>query len=218
MTHFPRSPRLLKGALVTLDLPNPTPGVIVFQYNPDTLTRSLAAQAAGGEGGDRAEVLRLRGAPVETIRLDVELDATDRLEAAEAQAVQLGLHPQLAALETLLYPRSSVVIANTLLLALGTIEVIPPAAPFTLFIWGPRRVLPVRLTDFSVTEEAHDVHLNPIRARVSLGLRVLSYNDLPRTHPGYHLFLAHQVVKETMAHLGTVNNLSAVAGGQIRLL
>lgn len=215
MTTFPRSPRLLKGAIVGFDLLNPLASVIAFQYNPDTLTRSLQAQTSGGESGDRSEALRLKGAPIETIRLDVEFDATDQLEKG---AASLGVHPQLAALEMLLYPKSAQVIANTVLLALGTIEVMPPTAPFTLFIWGPKRVLPVRLSEFSITEEAYDTNLNPIRARTSLGLRVLSYNDLPLLHPGYGLFLAHQVVKETMATIGSANNLSAVAGSNISLL
>lgn len=218
MTTFPNSPRLMKGAIVGVDIFNPVASVILFQYNPDTLTRTLQAQTMGGEGGDRSEVLRLKGAPVETIKLEVEIDATDQLEKGEGTAVNMGVYPQLSALEMLLYPKSAMVIANTALLAVGTIEVIPPMAPFTVFVWGPKRVLPVRLTDFSITEEAHDVNLNPIRAKVSLGLRVLSYNDLPLSHPGYGLFLAHQVVKETMATIGSVNNLAAVAGGNIKLL
>jgi hypothetical protein len=90
--------------------------------------------------------------------------------------------------------------------------VIPPVAPFTLFIWGPQRVLPVRVSDFSITEEAYDPNLNPIRAKVSLGLRVLSYNDFSVTHPGYYVFLAHQVVKETMAVIGSLNAAGSVAG------
>lgn len=94
----------------------------------------------------------------------------------------------------------------------GTIEVIPPVAPLTLFSWDPNRVLPVRLTDFTITEEAHDVYLNPIRAKVSLSLRVLSYSDLSVTHPGYHIFMEHQIVKETLASLGHVNDLSAIGG------
>jgi hypothetical protein len=218
VTTFPGSPRLLKGALVAVDLANFLPSVIAFQYNPDSLTRTLQAQAVGGEGGDRSEVLRLKGAPVETIKLEVEIDATDQLETAQNNAVRMGIYPQLSALEMLIYPKSSLVIANTILMALGTIEVIPPTAPFTLFIWGPRRILPVRLTDFSITEEAHDVNLNPIRAKVALGLRVLSYNDLPLAHPGYALFLAHQVVKETMATLANVVSLGTVAGGNVNLL
>ena len=212
MTTFPGSPRLLKGAIVGINPFNPLPSVILFQYNPDTLTRTLQAQTVGEGSADRSEAMRLKGAPTETIKLDVEIDATDQLETAAATAVGLGIYPQLSALEVLIYPESSLVITNALLMSLGTIEVIPPLAPFTLFIWGPQRVLPVRLTDFSITEEAHDVNLNPIRAKVSLGLRVLTYNDLPLTHEGYGIFLAHQVIKETMAQVGSVSNLSATVG------
>jgi hypothetical protein len=216
VTAFQGTPRLLKGAIVGIDIFNPLASVILFQYNPDTLTRKLQAQMLG-EGGDKTEALRFKGAPEETISLDIEIDATDQLEKAEGRAVSMGIYPQLSALEMLIYPKSSVVIANTALLATGTIEMIQPVAPLTLFIWGPKRVLPVRLTEFSITEEAHDVNLNPIRAKVSLSLRVLSYNDLSLTHPGYSIFLAHQVVKETMAAIGSVNNLTAVAGGTIKL-
>ena len=216
MTTFPGSPRLLKGALVGVDPLNPLASVILFQYNPDTMTRTLQAQTAGDEGA-ASEALRLKGAPIETIKLDIEIDAADQLEKNEGITVKMGVSPQLSALEMLIYPKSLLVIANTALLAAGTMEVIPPAAPLTLFVWGPKRVLPVRLTEFSITEEAYDPNLNPIRAKVSLGLRVLSYNDLSVVHPGYHLFLAHQVVKETMATIASVGNLSAVAGGDINL-
>jgi len=65
----------------------------------------------------------------------------------------------------LLYPKSSLVIANSVLLAVGTIEIIPPEAPFTLLLLGPKRVLPVRITGFTITEDAHDVNLNPTRPR-----------------------------------------------------
>ena len=213
MTTFPNSPRLMKGAIVGIDIFNPVSSVIPFQYNPETLTRTLQAQTSG-EGGNSSEALRLQGAPQESITLDIEIDATDQLEKGEINATNMGIYPQLSALEMLIYPRSSLVIANTVLLAAGTTEIIPPMAPLTLFILGPKRVLPVRLTSFSITEDAYDTNLNPIRAKVSLGLSVLNYNNLPLTHPGYHLFLAHQVVKETMANIGSVNNL-ATAGGAL---
>lgn len=215
MTTFPRSPRLTKGAIITTDPLNPLVRVIIFQYTPDTLTRSLTAQTSG-DNGAREEALHLAGPPVESIRLEAEIDATDQLEKAEASAIQQGIYPQLSALEMLLYPNLSQVIANTASLALGTLEIIPPEAPLTLFVWGPRRILPIRLTEFSITEEAYDPQLNPIRARVSLGLRVLNYQDLGITRPGYHLFLAHQAVKETLARLGTTSNLGAVGGEAIR--
>jgi len=106
----------------------------------------------------------------------------------------------------LLYPKMLTVIANTILLAAGTIEVAPVEGPFTLFIWGPQRVIPIRLTEFSITEEAHDTLLNPIRAKVSLGMRILNYNDFPISHPGYAMFLVHQGVKEVMSVIGSVGN------------
>jgi hypothetical protein len=195
----------MKGAIVGVDPFNPLASIVMFQYNPDKLTRTLQVQAAGGDSGGFSEALRLKGAPIETIKVDVEIDATDQLEVADGDTTKLGLFPQLSALEMLVYPKSALVIANTVFMALGTIEVVPPTGPLVLFVWGLKRVLPVRLTEFSITEEAFDVNLNPIRAQVSLGLRVLSYNDVPLVHPAYGLFLAHQIVKETLASIASYN-------------
>ena len=206
MTASPISPRLLKGAIVGFDIANPLASIAIFQYNPDTLTRTLQAQTSGSETGSRSEPQRLKGPPVETIRLDVEIDASDQLASGDPLAETLGIYPQLAALEMLLYPKMLTVIANTILLAAGTIEVAPVEGPFTLFIWGPQRVVPIRLTEFSITEEAHDTLLNPIRAKVSLGMRILNYNDFPISHPGYAMFLVHQGVKEVMSVIGSVGN------------
>jgi len=211
------SPRLTKGAIVAIDPMNPLASVIIFQYNPVQISRQLEARSAGG-GGRSSEPYRLAGAPKETITLnEVILDATDQLEMSDPIAGSMGIYPQLSALEMLLYPKSSLVIANTIMLALGTIELIQPDAPLTLFIWGAKRVVPVRISSFSITEERYDPNLNPIAAKVNLGLQVLSYNDLSVTHPGYYVFLAHQIVKETMAVVGSVGNINAVAGGSAKL-
>ena len=218
MTTFPRAPKLLKGAIVAIDPLNPLASVIIFQYNPKQLSRQVQART-GGQEGAQAEALRLAGPPTETITIsELDLDAADQLEKGDPVAQSMGIYPQLSALEMLLYPKSATVIANTVLLAAGTIEVIQPEAPLTLFIWGIKRVLPVRLTSFTINEVQYDPQLNPTVANLNLTLNVLSYNDFPVTHPGYHLFLAHQVVKETMAVIGSVGNLSAVAGGNIDLL
>src|SRR5829696_10034650 len=113
MTTFPNSPRLLKGAIVGVDLFNPLASVILFQYNPETLTRSLSAsttqpQTTGGQDqAARDEAMRLAGPPTETISLAVEIDAADQLERAEATATTMGIHPTLASLEMLLYPKSA---------------------------------------------------------------------------------------------------------------
>ena len=217
MSSFPGSPRLIKGAIVGIDPFNPLASIIVFQYNPDTMTRSLTARAAGGgaQGGARSEALRLAGAPNETISLAVEIDATDQLGSGDALGTTLGIYPQLSALEMLLYPKSAVVIANTVLAAVGTIELVAPEAPLTLFIWGIKRIVPVRLSSFSIAEEAYDVNLNPIRAKVTLGMQVLSYSDLSLTNPGYYVFLAHQVVKEAMATISSVRDVAAVGSAAV---
>ena len=216
MTSFPNSPRVQKGALVGLDPANPLASVIVFQYNPETVTRTLAPQAAGNQGaaGSTAasEAMRLTGPPQETIKLDVVIDATDQLEQVRAPATQVGIHPQLASLEMLLYPKSALVIANEALLRLGVIEVIPPEAPLTVLVWGAKRVLPVRLTDFSITEEMFDPNLNPIHAKVALGLRVLNYRDLGLLSVGGAMFMAHQLVKEGLATLNGASNLGSILG------
>ncbi len=216
MSSFPNSPKVLKGAIIGVDPFNPLASIAVFQYNPHTVTRSLQVQAAS-EGGDKSEALRLKGPPIETIKMDVEIDATDQLEKADGITNALGIYPQLSALEMLLYPKSALVIANAIAAAVGTVEILPPTAPFTLLVWGLKRVVPVRLTELSITEEAFDPDLNPIQAKVSLGLRVLSYNDLPITDPGYAIFMAHQIAKEVFATMGSIGNLGAVAGGDMKL-
>jgi hypothetical protein len=213
MTASPISPRLLKGAILGLDPMNPLASVVVFQYNPDTMTRRLDARASGGEDGDRSEAFRLMGPPKETITLNIEVDAADQLEQANPLAVASGVSPALAALEMLLYPKSAKVIADMVLARAGNIEIIPPEAPLTLFVWGPARVLPVRLTSLSITEEAFDPLLNPIRARADISLYVLSYADLKFDHPGYTLFLAYQIAKEALATSNVANSVQNVGAG-----
>ena len=212
MSTFPGSPQVQKGAIIGLDPFNPLASVIVFQYNPDSLTRTLTAKTSGGTPNS-GEALRLEGPPTETITLAVEIDATDQLEKAEFPGTSMGIYPTLASLEMLLYPKSALVIANEVLAKVGVIEVIPPEAPLTLFIWGVKRIVPVRLTTFSITEEAFDTSLNPIRAKVSLGLRVLNYQDLGLLSVGGALFMAHQIIKEVMATIGGVGNIAAAASG-----
>jgi hypothetical protein len=216
MTDFPRSPRIIKGAIIGIDIFNPLASVVVFQYNPEQLSRSIAPQYSDAAGA-RSEAIRLGGPPRETISATVQIDAIDQLEEAKDIATTLGIYPQLSALEMLVYPKSALVIANTILLATGTIEVVPPASPLTLFVYGWKRIVPVKLTSLSISETAHDTQLNPIRASADLSMQILTYNDLPLTHPGYWAFMAHQVVKETMAVIGSVSNIGAVAGGDVDL-
>jgi hypothetical protein len=213
MSTFPGSPRVLKGGIVLIDPDAWTiQRIIVLQYNPDTLTRTLQPKTVptASEGGDRTEVVRLKGPPVETIKLEAEIDATDQLAIADSTATQVGLHPQLAALELIVYPTSAQLQANNSMEQSGTLEIAPMQAPLPLFIWSKNRILPVRLTEFSITEEAFDTALNPIRAKVSLGMRVLSVDDLGFAQKGGSLFMIYQQQKEVLAAMsqgGTLSNL-----------
>src|SRR5215475_2443287 len=210
----PISPRLIKGGIVTMDPDaSAVKSVIALQYNPDTLTRTLQIQAVqGGQDGVRVDALRLRGPAVETIKLEAELDATDQLEfpSQNPMAVQFGLQPQLAQLEMLINPTVETLAADDAMANQGTLEIIPLEQPLTLFVWSKSRVVPVRITDFSVTEEAFDATLNPIRAKVSLGLRVLSVDDLGFDTPGGHIYMAYLGNKEQLASRATSAAISVL--------
>ena len=216
MSTFPGSPRLLKGGIALLDPNNGTvQQIIPLQYNPDTLTRNLKIKGVGSDSGDHIEALRLIGPPVETIKVEAEIDATDQLELADTQATQIGLHATLAALEMMVYPSSAHLLANNNQASAGTLEIVPAETSLTVFIFGPRRVVPVRVTEFSITEEAFDPALNPIRAKVSLGLTVLTVDDLGFDQKGGGLFMAYLQAKEQLAAQSQAGTLSALGIGGI---
>lgn len=204
MTGYPRTPQILKAGIVLLDPATYQPQrIVVLQYNPDQLTRTLQVQSVSGEGGDRSEPLRLKGPPVETFKLEAEIDAIDQLEFPELPAnkvaVEVGIFPQLAMMESLISPGSAQIDASEHLLQSGAIEIAPMEAPLALFVWSAQRVVPVRVTEFSSTEEAFDTALNPLRAKVSLGLRALTTNDFALGHRGAAYFMAYLRNKEALA-------------------
>ena len=218
-TASPISPRLVKGGIVTMDPDSAAvQSVIALQYNPDSLSRSLQIQAvAGGQDGVRVDALRLRGPAIETIKIEAELDATDQLEFPNQfpNAVQYGLQPQLAQLEMLVNPTVETLFADNAMASVGTLEIIPLEQPLTLFVWSKSRVVPVRLTDFSITEEAFDTALNPIRAKVSLGMRVLNVDDLGFDHPGGHIFMTYLSNKEQLASLASSAAITVLGLGAL---
>lgn len=197
------SPRLIKGGLVVL-----APGggavrrTIALQYNPEALQHTYQVQGVGGDGGgERAQPFRLKGPAIESIKLDAEIDATDQLEFPEnnANVVAHGIAPQLALLEALINPSVDELLNLAALSESGTLEILPPEAPLVLFVWGKNQVAPVRVTDYTVMAEAFDPALNPLRARVSLGLRVLSTDDLGFKHKGAGMFISRLRTRETLA-------------------
>lgn len=215
MTTYPNSPKLIKGGIVLLDSETAqVKDIISLQYNPETMTRSFQIQGAdGSEGGDRSQALRLKGPPVESYKLDAELDATDLLERADSEATTVGLHRELAILESLIYPTSEAILNNETLASSGTLEILPMETPLTLFVWSKHRIIPVRVTEFSITEEAYDPALNPLRAKVSLGLRVLSIDDLGFAHTGSQLFMTYLQNKEQLKKRYTQFSLQSLGIG-----
>jgi len=202
MTTFPNSPKVLKSGLVLIDPESARVlRIISLQYNPEKLTRSLQIQSAGSEAGNRSEAMRFTGPAVETIRLEADIDAADQLEFPDRNRVALenGIQPQLALLETLAHPSSAQLLEVNRQAGSGTLEISPMEAPLMLFVWGKSRIVPVRLTEFSISEEAFDPALNPIVAKVSIALRVLSVDDLGFAHKGGSLFMSYLQAKEQLA-------------------
>ncbi|MFB6898310.1 hypothetical protein [Streptomyces hydrogenans] len=198
------SPAPRRGGIVFLD---PEQGrvlrVVPFQYNPDSIVRTLRPRGIGADAGDRLEALRLQGPARETFRVDAELDATDRPGAAggPAPAAESGLFGMLSALETAVSPTVEQLTRQNDLAARGILEIAPVEAPLPVLVLGPRRVLPVRMLDIDVTEEAYDGDLNPIRARVTLTVRILTVDDVGFGHRAGGLYLRYQQGRERFAGL-----------------
>ena len=209
------SPKTLKGGIVLLDpVSSAVQKIIPLQYNPEKISRSLQPQGPG-EGSGQASAMRLVGPPVETYTIEAEIDATDFLEVEDRQTLEEGLQPALAVLEAIVYPKSSKLVANNKLAAAGSLEILPEESPLVLFIWSKNRVMPVLITEFSITEEAFDANLNPIRAAISLSLRVLNVNDLGFEHKGGNLYMAYHQQKEQLANKYTSGNLGTLGQNSI---
>jgi hypothetical protein len=207
------SPRVMRGGIVSLDPDTGIPrGVIVLQYNPDTLTRKLQPQNVG-DTPDRSEIQRLKGPPIETISVTAEIDATDQLAATDPLALAVGIQPQLAALEMLVYPSSIDLILNEALTLLGTIEILPMESPLAVFVWNATRITPVRISSISITEEAFDTNLNPTRAKVALEMRVLNVNDTGFLNPAGALYMVYQIEKEALALAAAIQSAGNLIAG-----
>jgi hypothetical protein len=215
----PLRPNLQKGALAVY--PTHTPGsqpttLIVFQFNPESMRRTLAHRAPpvppdGKTGAAKEDVLRVAGPPLETINMTVEMHAADQLEEPDENSAvaQNGLHPALATLELLMYPPTLSAQKIEEQAARGAVQVSPADLPLVLLIWGKSRVVPVKLTSFAISEDAFDTRLNPVSAKVELGLQVLTYMEFTDSSIGRDAFIAYQKAKESLAQQNTSGNNQA---------
>jgi len=195
---FPGQPQTMRGGIALIDIDTSRViRVAALQYNPDTITRTLQVQGAAGDSPDHLEALRIKAPPIETIKLEAEFDATDDTNE------NVDVFAQLAALESIVYPSTADVLANKAYADKGFLEILPVTAPLQVFVWSKQRVVPVRITDFSITEDAFSPTLTPLRAKVSLTMRVLNVYDLGFDNKGGALFLGYQLQKEILGQIGS---------------
>jgi len=250
---FTRSPKLLKGALIQFSAPMlvPIPNIIIFQYNPETMTRQVvpwkpkekityeSKEAADKAAAEFLNELAQPFDPQETFSLTLELDAADALEEPSTHPIATiaGVADRISAIEMLCYPPGPSALAGLLNVSvsvslsggvsiggLGTAaDVVPKLqVPVVLFFWGPGRIVPVRITSFSVEEQQYSPLLYPIRAKVSLGLTVLNENHLVNVagDPGQSLIVDFaklcykftQAQKEALATANLVNSVESIVG------
>jgi hypothetical protein len=217
MTEFPGSPKLIRAGLVLISPENGSVvRIIALQYAPERLSRQVEAQAIEDEA-NRSQPLRLTAPAKETITLEAVIDATDQLEfpAQNSAAAEAGIFPALSALEIMVHPTSAQLERQNAQAAAGSFEITPAETPLALFVWSARRIVPVRLTSIQITEEFFDHNLNPIRAKVSLTLRVLSVDDLGFGHRGSGLFMAYLQSKEQLAARFAGGALDALGAGSL---
>ncbi len=210
------SPKLFKGGLVLIDPESSKiERVITLQFNPESLSRSFQVQSLDQGTGDKSQAMRIKGPAIESISLEAVIDATDGLEESDSETIQYGVLRELSALESLLNPNTDDLISNNELANSGTLEIIPMESLLSLFVWSENRVIPVRLTELSVTEEAFNNKLVPIRAKVGLSMRVLTVDDLGFDHKGGSLFMHYLKSKEVIGQKAVSTQLTALGIGNI---
>ena len=218
-TGLKRSPQIQKGALVQLveDIGGVQQNIIAFQYNPEKLSHTLTPwnpfEVDQTQRGAQAPTVQPFD-PKESFTLTLEIDATDALEDSDATAIESGVADRLAALKKLTLPvegpNAELVQRAEAVSAKATEQAKRATVPVVLFVWGPGRILPVRVTSFSVEETLFSPTLFPIQATVSLGLEVLTPDvfKCQRSQTADLAIAAYQFTKKTEDDLAqrSINN------------
>jgi hypothetical protein len=181
-------PNLPHAALVSLTSSGKTS--IPFQYNPESLQRTVEPNTVGGRPGARSRAMRFAGAPAETITIECRI--------VPPQGTSAGVAPQLAALALLAYPGLSDVEAAQQQLAAGVVQMNGLMADPLLLVFGSRAI-PCRLAGLTIIEQLYDNTLTPVLATVTLSLRAVSYSDVDSSDPSFGYFMAYQQQLETLA-------------------
>jgi hypothetical protein len=219
-------PFYLRGALVEYgtDILGPIPNIVVFQFNPEELRRTLnmadSTPTSAKTDARQLEPAQTSAPPTETFNLTAHFSAADDLGKSRAVSEiprVFGIGPQLVALEKMVYPTSGLLAAaigaavDAIGDALGggseegaTRPIPREQVPRILFIWGPSRVLPVQIKSMSITEQKFDMLLNPVQAQVEIELAVAQLGSNTSDKVGYGALQYTQVVKDAQVALNLV--------------
>lgn len=237
--------KFIRGALVEF-MPTfliPMPNIIIFQFNPETMTHSwtqpqAASSGTSSRGGGNANPLAVSGLPGESFSFTLVMDTVDMIAdgspIAEGIAKVSGVYTRLAALEMLQYPTGAfgggLLGSVSASVSIGGASIGGSASasaaqrpvpsmqvPTVLFVWGPGRIVPVRVTNLSITEKLYDSLLNPIHAEATIGLRVLTPDELKHvTGPLGELakvaYTYSQGLRQALAVANLANSAESIIG------
>jgi hypothetical protein len=224
--------KYMRGALVQF-MPTflrPLPNVITFQYNPETMTHTWTQPESATGESERSNPLAVRGLPGEEFSFSISMDAQDMIAdgspIARGAAIATGVYTRLAALEMLLFPTEAFAVGGLVGQVGASLlnrDFIPSRsvpesqAPVVLFVWGPERIVPVRVTSLTITEKLYDEFLNPIQADASLGLRVLTPEELlavrgPLAPVAKAAYLYSQALRQALAVANLENAVESIIG------
>ncbi|WNG35773.1 hypothetical protein F0U61_20420 [Archangium violaceum] len=232
--------KFMKGALVEF-MPTvlvPLPNVIIFQFNPETIRHVWTQpEAAGDAQSQNHNPLAVRGMPGESFSFTLVMDANDQIAEGNPIAKATGIASRLAALEMLMYPTGAAgggllgsvsasvsVSAGGVGASLGgsaasaaTRQVPQSEVPTVLFVWGPGRIVPVRVTGLSIEEKLYDELLNPTHAEAQLELRVLTPEELARVSGPLKdvakaAYTYSQVLRQGLAVANLANSVESIVG------
>lgn len=217
-------PFLMRGAMIEYgsDFLGPLPNVVIFQFNPESLTRNIQIPPRPS-GGAARETTQAGEPTIEKITLKAQFSAADGMGTGTVLARTMGIGPRLAALEKMVNPASKLSgLIGAAIDAIGDAlgggggdeprQVIPRQKyPRILFIWGPFRVLPVVIESMSITELQYDFLLNPVRADVSIGLAVNAIDSCSDDVVGKGALEYSNMAKDAQAMLNLANTIEQVA-------
>jgi len=219
-------PKILRGAFVEFGISLP-PLIVVFQFNPLTISRTRTAsverprtprrrgvqemsllEKVSAESLKKVRVKQTINVKEETLSFDIRLDATDKLDEGDTLTEEFGIAPQLSTLELMMLPKGQGLLGAAASMLLGKagsgfsfVDYVKNP-PVILFVWGRKKVMPVNITSMQIKEEEFSYELNPTRATVSVSLQVIEGPNAP--------YLYTKALKEVMS-LTNLANIGDIA-------